>query len=290
MSKMRLIVDSSCDMPDIFYKKYNIGVTDLIINLGEKVYRDRSEITAKDLLKAYDKTKVYPKTSALNIADLIDVFSKELKEYEHIFYLPISSQISSINNNAHLAASELKMESRITILDSSELSSGTALEAIGIGEDILAKLSPSQIEANHLQRKKRVSMSFVIDTMDFLYKGGRCSGLTYLLGNHFHLHPIIELKEGKMGVHKIARGKDINRGLSTMTDEFLLQFNKGNIDLNYPIFIPNVDSEGGVKHIKRTLEDQVGNKILFPIDASGIICCHCGRNTCGLAYMLKEPK
>lgn len=287
---MHLIVDSSCDLPDNFYKDLNIGVSDLIINMDGKVYHDRKDITSKDLLRMYDKSKVFPKTSALNIADLMDVFTPELKKYDHLFFMPISSKISSIYNNALLAIQELKAEDRITILDSSSLSSGTGLEAIGIGEDIKKGFSVEEIINNHYERVKRISMSFCIETMDFLYKGGRCSGLTYLLGNHFHLHPIIELKEGKMSVHKIARGKDINKGLSTMTDELLNAFNKGNIDLNYPILIPNVDSEGGAKHIRHELEGFVGTKILFPIEASGIICCHCGRNTCGLAYMLKDPK
>ena len=289
MNKYRLIIDSSCDIPEKLIADYSITTTDLIINFPDKAYRDRKDISVKELLKICETTKVFPKTSALNIPELMDVFAYELKTSEHIFYLPISSSISSLNNNAHLAARELDMEKRITILDSKSLSSGIGLELLGIERDMKAGLSPEVIEKNHYDRQKKISMSFVIDTMDFLYKGGRCGGLTYLLGNKLHLHPIIRLDNGKMSVHKLSRGKDTLKAIKEMVTEFKKNLDSGNIDLNYPIMIPNVEASASVRHITRELADLVGDKILFPIDASGIICCHCGRNTLGLAYMLKKP-
>lgn len=290
MKKYKLIVDSSCDLPVSFYEEYNIGVTGLIVNFNEREFIDRKEITPKEILKMYDETKIFPKTSALNIPELETTFQNALKEYEHIFYLPISSNISSINNNAHLAVSDLHLEDKVSVLDSCSLSSGTALEAIGIVEDIKKALSVEQIVKNHEERVKHISMSFVIDTMEFLHKGGRCSGLTYLLGNKFHIHPIIQLNDGKMGVHTLVRGKDITKGVKKMVEEFMEDFEKDNIDFAYPIFIPHVEGDYGVKKIEKELEDIVGKTILLPVDASGIICCHCGRDTVGLGYMTKKPR
>lgn len=289
MYKYRLIVDSSCDLQDDFYTQYNIGVTDLIISFGEREYIDRKEITTKELLEKIDKEKIFPKTSALNIMDLEEIFKKELELYDHIFYMPISSNISSIYNNALLAVKDMNAEDKISVLDSSSLSSGIALLAIGIAEDIQNGLDYKQIEANHIERSKKVSMSFVIDTMDFLHKGGRCSGLTYIIGNKFHIHPIIRLDNGKMTVHTLIRDKDITKGVKKMVDEFNQEFEKDNIDFSYPIFIPHVEGVYGVKKIIKELEDKVGKKILLPVEASGIICCHCGRDTVGLGYMLKNP-
>lgn len=288
-NKYRLIVDSSCDLPTELAEEYNIGVTDLIVNIGERVYLDRKDITSSEILKIYDEKKVLPKTSALNIPELEEMMKENLKEYDHIFYMPISSKISSIFNNAHLAAQDLGVEDKVTILDSASLSSGTGLEALAICRDIKAGLDPKTIEENHNNRLTKISMCFVIQTMEFLYKGGRCSGMTYLFGNTFHLHPIISLDDGKMGVHTIVRGKDITKGVKKMIDEFMEQFNQGNIDLSYPIMIPHVEGDYGVKKIEKELEGIVGNKILHPVEASGIICCHCGRDTVGLAYMLKNP-
>jgi len=286
MNKMRLIVDSSCDLPEADYEMLDIGVTDLLINFGERTYRDRKDITTDEILKIYKEKKILPKTSALNIQDLTDVFEENLKHYDHLFYLPISSGISSIYNNARIAAQSFG--GKVTPLDSSELSSGTALLALGIVRDIAKGLSPEEIEKNHYDRVKKVNMSFVIESMEFLYKGGRCSGLTFLLGNKLHLHPIIALKDGKMGVHKISRGKDISRGIDEMIDEFKKNLDQGNIDTDYPVFIPNVKSPHGVRQIEKALSPLIGKTILYPVDASGIICCHCGEDTCGLGYMMKE--
>lgn len=287
-NKYRLIVDSSCDLPNDAYEKFNIGVTNLIINFGERSYYDRKDITAKEILDIYHRDKICPKTSALNIADLTAVFENNLKEYEHIFYMPISSGVSSVFNNARLA-SQAFGEDKVSVLDSQSLSCGSALEAFGIAKDIEDGLDYKEIIANHNERVKRVSMQFTFDNMELLYKGGRCSGMAFLLGNKLHLHPIIRLDNGKMSVYKLKRGKDISNSVDLMLEEFLEQLNAGNIDLSYPIMIPNVASPNGVKRVQKTLEKYVGDKILFPVDASGIICCHCGEDTTGLAYMLKEP-
>ena len=287
MKKYKLIVDSSCDISPDYYQKHNVGVTDLIVTLNERTYRDRVDITSEEILKIYKESKQLPKTSALNIVDLQEIFKENLKEYEHIFYLPISSEISSLFNNARLASAQ--MDNLGTVLDSEQLSSGIALEVIGLVKDIEANKDVDEIVKNFEERKKRIRMSFVVDTLEFLHKGGRCSGLMFLLGNKFHLHPIIRLANKKMSVATISRGKGIERGIGDICKEFKNQLEKGNIDLEYPIFVPNVVSPHGVKEVKKNLEELVGDKIIFPVDASGIICCHCGENTCGLAYMLKEP-
>ena len=288
MKKYKIIVDSSCDMPIDLYSSLDVSVTDLIINFNEREYIDRKDITTKEILRIYDETKIFPKTSALNVAEVEDYLQKGLKEAEHLFYLPISSQISSINNNAHLAVVDLNLEDKVTVLDSSSLSSGIALEVIGLAEDIKKDLPLEEIVRNHEERVSKISMSFVIDTMEFLHKGGRCSGLTYLIGNKLHIHPIIALANGRMSVHTIVRGKDITKGVEKLVREFKDDFEKDNIDFSYPIFIPHVEGEYGVKKIEKDLKDLVGSKILIPVDASGIICCHCGKDTVGLAYMKKK--
>ena len=282
MKKYKIIVDSSCDMPVDLYASLDVSVTDLIINFNEREYIDRKEISPKEILKIYDETKVFPKTSALNVAEIEEYLQKGLKEAEHLFYLPISSQISSINNNAHLAVEDLNLKDKVTVLDSASLSSGIALEVIGLVEDIKKDLPLEDIIHNHEERVNKISMSFVIDTMEFLHKGGRCSGLTYLIGNKLHLHPI------KITVHTIVRGKDITKGVEKIISEFKEEFDKDNIDFSYPIYIPHVEGEYGVKKIEKDLRELVGTKILIPVDASGIICCHCGRDTVGLAYMKKK--
>ncbi len=289
MPNYKLVVDSSCDLPIELYEKYNIGVTNLVVNFNERQYLDRKEITASEIIDKYKETKIFPKTSALNIPELEAMMNAELPNCDHLFYMPISSQISSINNNARLAIQDLGVEDKVTVLDSYSLSSGVALEAIGICEDFKHNLTVEQIIQNHEARAKNVSMSFVIQTMDFLYKGGRCGGMTYLLGNKFSIHPIVRLENGKMGVHSLVRGKDLIKGIQKMVSEFKAEFEKDNIDFSYPIMIPHVTGDYAVKKIEEELRNLVGDSILIPVEASGIICCHCGENTVGLGYMLKNP-
>ncbi len=289
MPKYKLVVDSSCDLPREAYAKYNIGVTDLIVNFNERQYIDRKEITAREIIEKYKETKIFPKTSALNIPEIEKMIQEELPHCDHLFYMPISSKISSINNNAHLAVQDLGVEDKVTILDSYSLSSGIALEAIGICQDFEENLSVEEIINNHEERAKRVSMQFVIQTMEFLHKGGRCGGMTNFVGNIFSIHPIVRLENGKMGVHSLVRSKDLSKGCKKMLDEFKEQFDKDNIDFNYPIMIPHVTGEYGVNKIENELKLIVGDKILIPVEASGIICCHCGEDTVGLGYMLKSP-
>ncbi len=289
MPNYKLVVDSSCDLPIELYEKYHIGVTPLVVNFNERQYLDRKEITASEIIEKCKETKIFPKTSALNIPEIEAMINAELPKCDHLFYMPISSQISSIHNNARLAIQDLGVEDKVTILDSYSLSSGVALAAIGICEDFKQNLTVEQIIANHETRAKNVSMSFVIQTMDFLYKGGRCGGMTYLLGNKFSIHPIIRLENGKMGVHSLVRGKDLIKGIQKMISEFKTEFEKDNIDFSYPIMIPHVTGDYAVKKVEEELRSLVGDSILLPVEASGIICCHCGENTVGIGYMLKNP-
>lgn len=289
MAKYKLVVDSSCDLPVEFYEKYNIGVTNLVVNFNERQYLDRKEITSKEIIEKYKETGIFPKTSALNIPEIEEMLKREVDQVDHLFYMPISSHISSINNNAHIAISDLNLQDKVTVLDSLSLSSGIALEAIGICEDFKKDLSVEEIIKNHESRTKKISMKFVIQKMEFLHKGGRCSSMTYFLGNKFSIHPIVELEDGVMTVHSLVRGKDLSKGISKMIQDFKDEFNKNNIDFAYPILIPHVTGEYGVEKITKELEELVGQTILIPVEASGIICCHCGEDTVGLAYMLKNP-
>ncbi len=291
MPKYKIIVDSSCDIPRELSEKYDVDVADLIITVGEREFRDRVDITPKELFDLCEEMNTTPHTSALNINDLENLFAPVLEQgYDHIFFMPISSHISSIFNNARLTVEMHEWQDRITALDSTQPSSGIGLLLIGIGEDIKRGLSVEQITNNHNERVHRVSMSFVIDRLDYLYKGGRCNGMTYVFGNALKLHPVIHLEKGEMNVHKLVRDKGINKGVDDQVEMFKNDLKNSNVDFNYPVLIPNAASPDGAKRIREKLKDVVGDQMLFAVDASGIICCHSGPNTAGLAYMMKHPR
>ncbi len=291
MPKYKIIVDSSCDIPSTLISGYDYFVADLMITVGEREFRDRVDITPRELFELCEKENITPHTQALNINDLQNLFTPFIEEgYDHIFFMPISSHISSINSNAHMVVEMNNWQDKVTVLDSGQLSTGLGLLLIGLGEDCNKGLPVEKIVENHYKRVPKVAMSFVIDRLDYLYKGGRCNGMTYVFGNALSLHPVIRLEEGEMNVYKLVRDKGIKKGTDNQIDTFLEDYKNGNVDLAYPILIPNAEAPEGVKRVKDKLRDVVGDQILFEIDASGIICCHCGPNTLGLAYMLKHPR
>lgn len=288
MKKYRLIVDSGCDLPSEMIKDYDIDVTPLIVTIGEKQYKDGVDITSVELIKQIEDDNAISKTSALSVLEIADAFKKNLAEYEHIFYLPISSQISSNYNNARLAIQALEQEDRITLLDPLNITCGQGLLALGICRDFKRGMDPDTIKERHDKRVKRVVLKFVLDKMEYLHRGGRCSGLAYLIGNAFKIHPIIDCDEGSLGIYTLVRGKNIWKGLKKICDEFEDDFANNRVDLNYPIFIPHVLGDDYVKDLIKELQGRVTNGMLIPVEVSCVITSHVGPDTVGLSYMKKK--
>jgi DegV family protein with EDD domain len=291
MPKYRLITDSSCDIPEEFKEQYPFAVTDLIINIDNKSYLDRKEITSSEILDIFHKTHSFPKTSTLNIQELMGVLKNGLEGCDHLFYLPISSRTSSEFSYANTAVQELGLEDKITILDSLSLCCGNGIEAIAILEDFKKDLTVEEIINNHNDRAKRVVMDFTLDNMEALHKGGRCSGLAYLIGNKFHIHPIITHVKGHMEVKSLVRGKDITKPSEKLMENFRKEFEAGNIDLNYPVFIADIDCDERAEKARKELLKVVGDKMVHIVHASGVIVCHTCCETFGLSYVTKSyPK
>ncbi len=290
MANYRLLVDSSCSIPEEIGKNYDYGMTNLIIHLDNKEYIDRKEISVEEVLSIARKTNTIPKTSTQSIGDLMEVMKRELEGHDHLFVLPISSKTSSEFSYMNMAVIQMGLQDKITILDSLSLVTGQGLEAIAIMEDFKKNLSVKDIIANHEDRAKRVIMDFVVDNMTWLYKGGRCSGLAYLFANTFHIHPIIHHKDGKMEVKALTRGKDITKGVKRLLEEFKEDLKNNNIDLNYPVFLAQIESEEQIKKSLKELQPLIGDKILYSTTASAIIVCHTGCETLGISYILKKPR
>ncbi len=290
MANYRLLVDSSCSIPSELAKNYQYGITNLIIHINNKEYIDREEIDVEKFLSLARESNTIPKTSTLNISELMMVLQNELKGYDHLFFLPISSRTSSEYSYAVMAVQQLGLQDKITVLDSMSLVTGQGLEAVAIMEDFKKNLSVEEIISRHNERAKRVVMDFVVDNMTWLYKGGRCSGLAYLFANTFHIHPIIHHKEGHMEVKSLTRGKDITKGVIKLIKEFKEDLENGNVDLNYPVFLAQIESEGQISRATKELLPLIGDKMIYQTTASAIIACHTGCETFGLSYVKKEIK
>ena len=285
MSDFKIIVDSSCDLPSSFVEAVNADVASLVVSLGERVFRDRKDITSHELFDRIKETHILPTTSALNVNDLTELFKVALSQNKLVIFLTVSSKLSGLYEKAIFAREQIPDKDRLVILDSQQISSGIALLAMAIRRDLDSGKGLDQIIASHKDRVPKVHMSFVIDKLDHLNHGGRCSGLTFFIGSKLRLHPIIAVDKGEMAVRKLVTKTNIDKGIDIMVQEFKDDLEKGNVDLSYPILVPTCLCPNGIKRMLHDLTPLVGEKILFPVEASAVIASHCGSNAIGLAYM-----
>ena len=204
MSKPVVITaDSTCDLSEELKARFDIRIIPLTIGLGEKSYLDGVDFTTEDIYARYRADGTLPKTAAPGIQQFTDFFTEILNEGYEIVHLDISSELSGSFNNACIAASELE---GVYTVDSRMLSSGVALLAIEGAECRDRGMSAADIAAHLRELTDKVDTSFVLDTLEFMWKGGRCSGVTALGANLLHLKPALEMRDGRLSVYKKYRG------------------------------------------------------------------------------------
>ena len=274
---VKIACDSSADLGKEFYEKHNIPVMPYTIVLGEENYLDNVTITVPEIYKYVEETKNLPKTAATN-EFMFNEFFEQHKCDDGLIYFNLSSQMSCTYTNASNAS---KKFDKIHIVDSESLSTGNgmlvryAVELAEKGctfEEIVEK-----VEA----RKKHIQASFIIDKLNYLHKGGRCSTLQFLGANLLKLHPSILVTNGKMQVHKKYKGKmaDI---VKKYIDDTLAEFNTPNLDYCF-VTCTELTDEDIVKNAVEQAKSY-GFKEVIQTYAGATVSCHCGRNTIGILY------
>ena len=198
-----ITADSTCDLSQELKDRYDIRVIPLTILLGEDSYLDGVDFKAEDIYARYHKDGTLPKTSAPGIQQFTDFFTPILEAGSEIVHLDISSELSSSYNNACIAASELE---GVHVIDSRSLGTGLGLLAIEGCECRDRGMSAAEIAGHLSSLIGKVDTSFVLNTLEFMWKGGRCSGVTALGANLLRLKPALEMRDGKLGVYKKYRG------------------------------------------------------------------------------------
>ena len=195
--------DSTCDLSQELLDRYDIPVIPLTITLGEDTFLDGSNFTPLDMYARYKQDGTLPKTSAPSVQEFLDFFSQFTEKGCEVVHLDISSELSNTYNAACMAAEEL---GHVHVVDSRMLSSGVGLLAIE-GAECRDRGMGAQEIAEHLRGLTgKVQTSFVLDTLQFMWKGGRCSAVSALGANLLSLKPGMEMKDGKLGVYKKYRG------------------------------------------------------------------------------------
>lgn len=203
MGKIKITCDSTCDLTRELYEKYNIDVTPLGIALGDTLYHDSVDVTTSDVFKFVAESGVLPKTSAVSVGEYIELFQKYVNEGYSVIHINISSEFSSCHQNARLAAAEV---GNVYPIDSRNLSSGSGHLVLAAAELAEVCDDPQTIVDKLNEMKERLDVSFVLQTLEYLKKGGRCSAIAAFGANALRLRPEIEVVNGKMQVAKKYRG------------------------------------------------------------------------------------
>lgn len=201
---VKIFSDSTCDLSKELIQRYDITVIPLYVRLGNEEYLDGVNITPEELYRWSDEHGETPKTAAPSIDDITKFFEKDSSD-EYIIFT-ISSSMSACFNNARLAAETAEISDRVHIIDSANLSTGIGLLVIRAAEMSKAGKEAFEIVSEIERIKDKVRASFVIDTLIYLHRGGRCSGLAAMFGTALKLHPRISVSEGAMHPGKKYRG------------------------------------------------------------------------------------
>lgn len=283
---IRIITDSTCDLSKELIEKYNIRVIPLHVSFpgDDTEYLDGVNINSEQLYDLAAKLNVLPKTGAVNVVEFIKVFEEELAKGNEIFYVGIGSGLSSTYNNACIAREQFP-DSKIVVLDGQNLSTGTGLIVIKAAR--LAKEGKSLEEIKEICEKAvpLVSAKFCIDRLDYLYKGGRCSGMAMIAAHALKIHPVAKVINNKLVVYKKPRGKYEN-AVEVQIDEFMHDLD--NIDKSC-VFITHSGRMGGIeKQIYEKISPYLDKENLFITEAGCTISSHCGPKTIGILYILKK--
>ncbi len=279
---VQVISDSTCDLSPELLRRYRIEILPLHIILGEKEYEDSKNITPDDIYRWADANKTTPKTSAPSLESAVELFRPHIEAGEEIVCFSISGEMSSSGNVMRLAAEELQAEDRVFVIDSANLSTGIGLLVVEAA--ILAQqgLSGAEIAGQMEQLKPRVRASFVVDTLVYLYRGGRCSGLAAMAGSVLNLHPKIVVEDGKMHPDKKYRGK-ISKAILSYVKDMEPELKNARTDR---VFITHSGCDAAdVEAVRDYLNSLRIFSEIFETRAGGVISSHCGPGTLGVLFI-----
>jgi DegV family protein with EDD domain len=278
---VKIITDSTCDMDRTLLKEYDVSVIPLTVNLDNRLFRDGIDLSLEEMYQLIDKTGTLPKTAAPTPGEFVQFF----KQFDDdIVFIGISSQSSATVHNARLAAGDLPGKS-IQVVDSLHLSSAIALQVIEAV--LMAREGCSALDiAEHIEdMRTRVRTVFIVDTLKFLYMGGRCSALENVVGSMLQIKPMIYMQSnGSLGVKKKIRGSR-EKGIQALLDE--LRVHASYID-SRRIFISGNSCEKDVDFLSTEIKKIIPDCEVIYAENGIVISSHCGRGALSIHYVLKE--
>lgn len=283
MNSIKIVTDSTCDLSIDLLKAYDISVIPLMISMGEVTKKDVIEVTPDEIYKWSDKTGQTPKTAAPTLGDAIAALDPLMKENLDIIFFGISESMSATCNVIRLVGQNIEYNN-LYIVDSKNLSTGIGLQVLRAASMAKNGASAEDIIKDNSEINAKVRSSFIVDTLTFLHRGGRCSGVAALLANTLKLKPEIIVKEGRMVVGKKYRGNIRSVLLKYVQDrrDQLLEADPDRVFITH-----SGCSSEAIEDIKQYLESLNVFKEILVTRAGGVISSHCGPNTLGVLYISK---
>lgn len=283
MGKVRIIADSTCDLSPELVDKYGVTVIPLCVVMGDKSYYDGVEVTPDEIYAWADANKTTPKTAALSFDKTLEIIKPFIDAKEDIIFFGISGQMSTTCNIARLIAEQEEYE-RLFVIDSQNLSTGIGLQIIKACKMAEAGMDAESIVKEIEGARSRVRASFIVDTLTYLSRGGRCTAVTALLASALKLHPMIVVKDGAMGVSKKFRGK-MPVALTSYVNE--LKPTLLNAEPERVFITHSGCDEATIAMVKAMLEELNYFGEILVTRAGGVISSHCGPGTLGVLFYEK---
>lgn len=280
---VKIITDCTSDLTKELYEKHDIEVIPLYVTIGGKTYQDGVDISTEELYQKVQEYGELPKSSAVSPVVMFEHFKAHYDRGDDVLFMGIGGELSATYQTAKLTAKEFP-SNRIRVVDSKNLSSGIGL--------LLLKAVKFRDEGDDLEMIAKkveqivpfVKTQFAINTLEYLHKGGRCSGTARIFGTLLKIKPIIRVIDGQLMVAKKPHGK-FNVALEVMLD--YLRQDKDRVDEDC-LFITHSLAGEDAKYLREKIQGIVKVKQIYETFASGVISTHCGPRTIGILYIVNN--
>ena len=279
--RVKIIADSTCDLSPELLERYDIAITPLCVIKDGREFHDGVDITPADIFAHVDGGGELCSTAAVSQFEYTEIFTRYAREYDAVVQINIGSGFSCCYQNACLAAQDFD---NVYVVDSENLSTGQGLLVVAAAKLAQQGLSGSEIAERVRALAPKVEASFLIDRLDYMRKGGRCSAVAALGANLLHLKPCIEVREGKMGVCKKYRGS-----FEKCIRQYVKERLDGRTDIDEGLaFITHPACQKNVVDAAMEEARAYGSfDEIVETHAGCTVSCHCGPNTLGILFVRK---
>ena len=278
---INLLTDSCADLNQELISRFAIHTISLTVFINDKIYQDGVDLSLLELYRQVETSGELPKTSAPSVAEFQAFFQSFPAD---LIYIGIGSKLSATYQNAFLAAETIP-ERKIHVIDSNNLSTGIGLLVLRAADLRDQGLTADEIEKEIQALLPRVHTSFMVDTLEYLYKGGRCTAVENIVGSLLKIRPVIEVKaDGSLGIKEKTRGTR-KKALTYLLEDFRAHLPE--IDL-HRVFVTHSGCDEDGEFLATELRKMAPIDDIYITTAGCTISSHCGPGTIGILYLGKR--